>query len=465
MSVNNDNIANLDLDQFLGVTQADLDLFATPLDSAIAAQDAAAWMAADNEMLDQLLLATPSESSVMPSPAFSTDHDPSMFSPMTQTADISDDAFFRAMTSPLDSVIMGDFPGSAQDQQYQESPMVALSVMESPPQFDVAAVKGDDQGWGLTDEGALFPALYSSPPSQARRANVITPVVPAQAPVAVQAKPSPRPRARPAAVAPKPIAPMPSSLLPLLNAIGPTAAQLALSPAALAAASAATGVDVKHLQQQLQAFAAMQARQTPSSLATPASNAAAAVAPPASTPVPAATSRKRKERPLDADALYAELDMKRQKNTEAARRSRQKKQERMAELEAQVSQLESERDTLKAEKDEGAVREMNYLAIISAMQAKLSKLSMYEGGSTAEDSHHPALRRQFLSKADFTLRQLDVLLAELQSSLVALRSSNDAPAAITAAAHHSTTIDELFEKLRPACVYMDEEAWILDVRW
>ncbi|KAJ3170090.1 hypothetical protein HDU87_008865 [Geranomyces variabilis] len=357
------DVPNLDLDQFLGVTQADLDLYATPFDAAIAAQDATAWIP-DNEMLDQLeLLTAPSESAAA-SPAFSTIHDPYMFSPSSQACDA--DAFFNA-TSPMTSA--GDFGvvASPATAQYQDSPM-ALSIVESPPQFGVP-VQAADQGWGFTEEGALFPALYS-PSAPAKPAVAIR----AKSPVQQQAT------ARPpsAAASVKPIAPMPSSLLPLLNTIGPTAAQLALSPAALAAASAATGVDVKQLQQQLQAFAAMQARQATAGAAAKPSSPTEVAAAATATSAPAATNRKRKERPVDADALFAELDMKRQKNTEAARRSRQKKQERMAELEAQVRQLESERDSLKAEKEEGAVREMNYLAIISAMQ---QKLCVYEGAS------------------------------------------------------------------------------------
>ncbi|KAJ3165952.1 hypothetical protein HDU88_003827 [Geranomyces variabilis] len=359
MNVN--DVPNLDLDQFLGVTQADLDLYATPFDSAIAAQDATAWIP-DNEMLDQLeLLAVPSESAAT-SPGFSSIHDPYMYSPASQACDA--DAFFNA-TSPVTSVMAGDFGVAASPvtAQYQESP-IAQSLVESPPQFGVP-VQAADQGWGFTDEGALFPALYS--PSAPAKPIATTQV---RSPVQQAVRPA-------AAIATvKPIAPMPSSLLPLLNTIGPTAAQLALSPAALAAASAATGVDVKQLQQQLQAFAAMQARQT--TAAATAKPASSEVAAPAATPATAATNRKRKERPVDADALFAELDMKRQKNTEAARRSRQKKQERMAELAAQVKQLETERDLLKAEKEEGAVREMNYLAIISAMQ---QKLSTYAGAS------------------------------------------------------------------------------------
>ncbi|KAI8908628.1 hypothetical protein DFJ77DRAFT_417232, partial [Powellomyces hirtus] len=70
--------------------------------------------------------------------------------------------------------------------------------------------------------------------------------------------------------------------------------------------------------------------------------------------------------------------MKRQKNTEAARRSRQKKMERMSELEQQVKELENARDALKSQvvelevqKDQSTSREMMYLSTIAAMQQKL----------------------------------------------------------------------------------------------
>ncbi|KAJ3155823.1 hypothetical protein HDU89_005381 [Geranomyces variabilis] len=84
---------------------------------------------------------------------------------------------------------------------------------------------------------------------------------------------------------------------------------------------------------------------------------------------------------------------------------------------------------------------------------------------STEDADHPALRRQFLSRADSALTQLDALLAELQSSLAALRSANkplgpDTPAETAAA---ESRLRELLEKLKPDCAYLDQGAWILDV--
>ncbi|KAJ3165954.1 hypothetical protein HDU88_003829 [Geranomyces variabilis] len=84
---------------------------------------------------------------------------------------------------------------------------------------------------------------------------------------------------------------------------------------------------------------------------------------------------------------------------------------------------------------------------------------------STEDADHPALRRQFLSRADSALTQLDALLAELQSSLAALRSANkpvgpDTPAETAAA---ESRLSELLEKLKPDCAYLDQGSWILDV--
>ncbi|KAJ3133575.1 hypothetical protein HDU90_005653 [Geranomyces variabilis] len=84
---------------------------------------------------------------------------------------------------------------------------------------------------------------------------------------------------------------------------------------------------------------------------------------------------------------------------------------------------------------------------------------------STEDADHPALRRQFLSRADSALTQLDALLAELQSSLAAVRSANkslgpDTPAETAAA---ESRLRELLEKLKPDCAYLDQGAWILDV--
>ncbi|KAJ3191849.1 hypothetical protein HK101_007352, partial [Irineochytrium annulatum] len=59
----------------------------------------------------------------------------------------------------------------------------------------------------------------------------------------------------------------------------------------------------------------------------------------------AKVGRKRKERPNDSAALLAELDLKRQRNTEAARRSRVRK---LAEQEALMQRVKEAEEREKA---------------------------------------------------------------------------------------------------------------------
>ncbi|KAJ3033186.1 hypothetical protein HK097_004951, partial [Rhizophlyctis rosea] len=60
----------------------------------------------------------------------------------------------------------------------------------------------------------------------------------------------------------------------------------------------------------------------------------------------------RKEPPMDASAILAEMDMKRQKNTEAARRSRAKKMERLEALEIEVRGLKKEKEGFRKRVEE-----------------------------------------------------------------------------------------------------------------
>ncbi|KAJ3041518.1 hypothetical protein HDV00_009314 [Rhizophlyctis rosea] len=62
---------------------------------------------------------------------------------------------------------------------------------------------------------------------------------------------------------------------------------------------------------------------------------------------PYSVGRKRKDPPMDAATILAEMEMKRQKNTEAARRSRARKMERLDTLEVQCKELIKERDDWK----------------------------------------------------------------------------------------------------------------------
>jgi hypothetical protein len=62
--------------------------------------------------------------------------------------------------------------------------------------------------------------------------------------------------------------------------------------------------------------------------------------------------RKRKERPADPEALLAELDLKRQRNTESARRSRVRRLEELEELKHSIAQAEKEKDDARKRLEE-----------------------------------------------------------------------------------------------------------------
>ncbi|TPX56430.1 hypothetical protein SpCBS45565_g08421 [Spizellomyces sp. 'palustris'] len=235
----------------------------------------------------------------------------------------------------------------------------------SSPEFALSGMFESNMDWAVPNNAVndLFPKLTPTW-EQGRTAAVvppatvkgIEPVKPFAAKRVVSASPSQAPA----------IAPLSAVLLPLLGNIGQVAATLAINPSGLAAAAAA-GVQVQQLQQHLQALAAIQSRQTPTVV-----KASVDLTPPYT------VGRKRKERSSDPTEIIAEMDMKRQKNTEAARRSRARKFERMAELEGQVKVLEQERDDLKAKvvdlestKDRCAAREVEYLAQIIQLQQRL----------------------------------------------------------------------------------------------
>ncbi|KND04820.1 uncharacterized protein SPPG_00523 [Spizellomyces punctatus DAOM BR117] len=240
----------------------------------------------------------------------------------------------------------------------------ASTVDVSSPEFALSGMFESNQGWAVPNNAGndLFPKL--TPTWEQGRTAAVKPPVPAKGiepvkPLAAKPVVSASPQA-PA------IAPLSAALLPLLGNIGQVAATLAVNPSGLAAAAAA-GVQVQQLQQHLQALAAMQSRQTPTVV-----KASVDLTPPYT------VGRKRKERSSDPSEIIAEMDMKRQKNTEAARRSRARKLERMADLESQVKVLEQERDDLKAKvvdlestKDRYAAREVEYLAQIIQLQQRL----------------------------------------------------------------------------------------------
>ncbi|KAI9009626.1 hypothetical protein BC832DRAFT_551992 [Gaertneriomyces semiglobifer] len=171
-----------------------------------------------------------------------------------------------------------------------------------------------------------------------------------------------------AAAAPSALAPVTAALLPFLNKLGGTP-MTPLDPTVLATVASAAGVPVQQLQQQLQSLMEAQARQTPTVV-----KSTLQLTPPYS------VGRKRKERPADAQAILAELDMKRQKNTEAARRSRARKMERMSELEGQVKELESERDDLKSKVVELEVEKDRMSSQFAKMQ---QRLKMFESAFRA----------------------------------------------------------------------------------
>ncbi|KAI8826040.1 uncharacterized protein EV422DRAFT_563852 [Fimicolochytrium jonesii] len=325
----------LDFEQLLAAPEA---LFATSPYQANSHQPtmgAADW-ATDERFLDELIMATSSPvSEVAMSPAFT---------------DVND------INSPLFSGLL------------QDSPVTSISSNFSSPQFEVPV---QTDMWAGIDDGLMFPSLMSPTkqqgmfqPQMAAQQIINNQIInhqimPAPAPVEV-------------------VAPAVEIAHPLLSGIGPTAASLALNPTVLAAASAATGLDVKYLQQQLQNFAQTQTVQT-APVAVPKAKAAdmGAAAAPAERPrTSAGPGRKRKERPTDAAAILAELDMKRQKNTEAARRSRQKRLERLSELETHVKEVEAERDQAKAEleafREESDAKEGMLMKEMAELRARLA---------------------------------------------------------------------------------------------
>ncbi|KAJ3284599.1 hypothetical protein HK104_009862 [Borealophlyctis nickersoniae] len=123
--------------------------------------------------------------------------------------------------------------------------------------------------------------------------------------------------------------------------IAPAVSLPLLSTQMMATAAASAGTQTQQqLQQQLQALVNMHAKQMNNGPVVKASIEA---------PMPSyAVGRKRKEPPTDAAALMAEIDFKRQKNTEAARRSRARKVERLAFLEKEVKKVGAERDAMAA---------------------------------------------------------------------------------------------------------------------
>ncbi|KAJ3317291.1 hypothetical protein HDU76_001242 [Blyttiomyces sp. JEL0837] len=83
----------------------------------------------------------------------------------------------------------------------------------------------------------------------------------------------------------------------------------------------------------------------------------------------AKVGRKRKERPNDPEALVRELDIKRQKNTEAARRSRLRKLAELDELQTGLATAEAERDEAQekvARLEAELERTKTFLAIANA---------------------------------------------------------------------------------------------------
>ncbi|KAJ3280553.1 hypothetical protein HK104_000587 [Borealophlyctis nickersoniae] len=92
--------------------------------------------------------------------------------------------------------------------------------------------------------------------------------------------------------------------------------------------------------------AAALASLNPSYLAAAAIQPRTPPAPASQQPAPSRVGRKRKPRPTDPAVILAELTAKRAKNTEAARRSRLRKVIKMETMEAQIRELEDERDGL-----------------------------------------------------------------------------------------------------------------------
>ncbi|KAJ3279329.1 hypothetical protein HK104_001553 [Borealophlyctis nickersoniae] len=132
-----------------------------------------------------------------------------------------------------------------------------------------------------------------------------------------------------------------------------------------------TNMQAQHIQQQLQALATMQAKQLNNGPIVRAS---------IQTPMPPyAVGRKRKEPPPDAEALLAEINLKRQKNTEAARRSRARKMERLETLEKEVKQIAQERDDLAVKVAQlEAQRDQHHIlkAKMELLEAKLKEAGL-----------------------------------------------------------------------------------------
>ncbi|KAI8822100.1 uncharacterized protein EV422DRAFT_416968 [Fimicolochytrium jonesii] len=214
----------------------------------------------------------------------------------------------------------------------QESP--AASSVFSSPAFDIPM---QDFAMGSFDDALLFPDLGVMEPSLDQSFTPLGPTNTHTVPITATAQP---------------------------------ASALTFDPTILAAAAAASGLNVEALQKSLQAFAESQSCVKTATTVTPVAN-------PSSEPRTQypPSGRKRKEYPLDAELLLAELDSKRQKNTEAARKSRQKKQDRLNELEVMVKQLSAERDGLKAElvaeREARASREVDQLREVAELRKRL----------------------------------------------------------------------------------------------
>jgi hypothetical protein len=86
--------------------------------------------------------------------------------------------------------------------------------------------------------------------------------------------------------------------------------------------------------------------------------------------------RKRKERSADPAVLLAELDHKRQKNTEAARRSRVRKMAELDTLNHSIESLTSERDDALKKCGDVEAELVNVKAMLAAAQAKLAEAGL-----------------------------------------------------------------------------------------
>ncbi|KAJ3004012.1 hypothetical protein HKX48_001453 [Thoreauomyces humboldtii] len=348
------DLATFDLDQFLGPAAATAQLSpyqdGAMFPASPAASDAALW-SPDDQLFAQMMAATP----------LTAEHDA-----FPASVDVTGlDAFFAG----------SDFGGECFDEVsvLQDLETAALmgnaspstSTANSSPQFET--MLQPDQAWATSADTLLFPDLFSPHSAPRPVANKVE--LAKRKPAVVKSR---SPRLIAPAVKPQTVVPLPANF-PLLATIGPTAASLALNPAALAAASAATGVEVQALQQQLQAFATMQARQAPAPVVAPVP--APVVAPAAAAPALVAPGRKRKVRHADVEAVYAELDAKRQRNTEAARRSRERKANVTKELEVKVADLEDERDVLGVQVQQLTAERVEFLAEIAALQ---QRLALYE---------------------------------------------------------------------------------------